>query len=206
MRHQQPHNPAHIRKRTTLGALALTLPLQALSLQVNASAVIGPDNMNFYSPPAMSSGNHGELIWYREADITLNAQSPAIHAWNVLYHSTDAKGQPNVVSGTVIVPDTPWSGSGSRPLITYGVGTHGMAQGCAPSLQLAAGTDYEAANLSAALQRGYTVLITDNPGYTNDSDLPSYMVGKAQAHASERVPKRAMTMTERAREAGTVVT
>ncbi|ARU59327.1 triacylglycerol lipase [Oleiphilus messinensis] len=184
MTHKQPLIPVHFKKRSFLVALALSLPLQGLSLQANASAVVGPDNMNFYSPPAMSSGDHGDLIWYREANITLNAQSPAVKAWDVLYHSTDAIGQPNVVSGTIIVPDTSWTGSGSRPMITYGVATHGLAQGCAPSLQLAAGTEYEEANLNAALQRGYAVLVSDNPGYTNDSGVTPYMVGKAQAHAA----------------------
>ena len=33
------------------------------------------------------------------------------------------------------------------------------------------------ANISAALGHGYAVLISDNPGYTNESSIPAYMVG-----------------------------
>lgn len=45
------------------------------------------------------------------------------------------------------------------------------------------GKDYENINISAALNAGYAVLVSDNPGYTNNAGLPGYMVGKAQAHA-----------------------
>src|SRR5690606_31357591 len=91
-------------------------------------------------------------------------------------------GAPNLVTGTVIVPSAAWSGSGARPVVNYAVGTHGLAQKCAPSMQLAAGSDYESANISAAVNEGYAVLVTDNPGYTT-GDRPTYLAGKAQAHA-----------------------
>ena len=70
-----------------------------------------------------------------------------------------------------------------RPIISYAVGTHGLSQNWAPSIQLENGTDYESSNINAALNRGYAVLITDNPGYTN-GEVPSYMVGKAQGKRS----------------------
>lgn len=170
--------------KTSTFLLAAGLFATGMPLAAQASAVVGPDGLDFYTVPTVVAGSHGELIWYREAVVTLAPKSPAFKAWNVLYHSTDALGQPNVVSGTVIVPTSAWTGGAHRPVITYAVGTHGLAQPCAPSLQLASGTDYEAANISAALGHGYAVLISDNPGYTNESPLPAYMVGKSQAHAA----------------------
>lgn len=164
----------------------LLAPLAAAafaSASAFAAPVTGPSGLAFYTPPSpLPAGTHGDLIWYRSATPSI-ADAPAFDAWNVLYRSTDAVGADNVVTGTVIVPKTAWSGSGERPVIDYAVGTHGLAQSCAPSLQLAGGTDYEAANIAAVLNAGYAVVITDNPGYTT-GDTPTYLAGVAQGHAA----------------------
>ena len=44
------------------------------------------------------------------------------------------------VTGTVLVPNSPWVGLGTRPVIGYAPGTQGMADRCAPSRQLQNGT------------------------------------------------------------------
>lgn len=163
--------------KSCLVAAALALP----TLPLHAAPVEGPSGMAFYTPPA-TTGAKGDLIWYRPATVKLGSGAPGYQAWNLMYHSTDALGKPNVVTGTVIVPKAAWRGLGARPVISYAVGTHGLNQSCAPSLQLAQGTDYESANIAAALQAGYSVLISDNPGYTN-GDTPTYLAGKAQGHA-----------------------
>ena len=163
-----------------LAGIATALAISAGVAQ--AAPMPGPADMSFYTPPVMAGGQHGELIWYRPATVDLGAGAPAASGWNVMYRSTDALGAPNLVTGTVIVPSAAWSGSGARPVVNYAVGTHGLAQKCAPSMQLAAGSDYESANISAALNQGYAVLVTDNPGYTT-GDRPTYLAGKAQAHA-----------------------
>lgn len=168
-------------RKTLLGGLLATLALPILT--VHAAPVPGPADSTFYSPPtAAGTGAHGDLIWYRPATVNLGAGVPPVQGWNVMYHSTDALGAPNIVTGTVIVPSATWSGTGARPVIGYAVGTHGLAQQCAPSIQLARGTDYEAANLVAATRAGYAVLVSDNPGYTTGS-TPTYLAGKAQGQA-----------------------
>lgn len=152
------------------------------AVSVIAAPVEGPMDDSFYTPPIpLPEGDHGDLIWYRQASATPPG-AIASDTWNVLYHSTDGVGEPNVVTGTVLIPQGAWAGSGERPVIAYAVGTHGLCHDCAPSVQLENGTDYENANIAAALREGYAVVITDNPGYTN-SDMPSYMVGIAQGHA-----------------------
>jgi len=169
----------------TLLKPALLGALTSLAMSVSvaqAAPMPGPADSSFYTPPVMAGGNHGDLIWYRPATANLGPATPAANAWNVMYHSTDAKGAANIVTGTVIVPSAGWTNGGDRPVINYAVGTHGLAKNCAPSKQLAAGTDYEAANIAAALARGYAVLVTDNPGYTTGSES-TYLSGKAQGHA-----------------------
>ncbi|MCK5875723.1 MAG: Triacylglycerol lipase [Alcanivoracaceae bacterium] len=150
---------------------------------VSAAPMQGPQDISFYTPPVMAGGMQGELIWYRPATVQLGDGAAAVQAWNVLYRSTDARGNANLVTGTVIVPTAAWSGGGDRPLIGYAVGTHGLAQQCAPSMQLAAGKDYESANIAAAIGAGYAVLVSDNPGYTTGA-TPTYLAGRAQAHAN----------------------
>lgn len=161
------------------------LPLAALACALgtaSAAPVEGPADMRFYDAPAALTGQHGDLISYRGTTVELGAGSPTTKAWNVMYQSTDSRGAANVVTGTVIVPTTPWTGGGERPVISYAVGTHGLAQRCAPSLQLSQGKDYEAANISAALKAGYAVLVSDYQGYTNGA-TPTYLAGVSQGNA-----------------------
>ena len=184
---------------------ALTLPLAALALAVSsayAAPTQGPSGIAFYNAVA-PTGAHGDLISYRTATVNLGTGAPAVKAWNVLYQSTDSVGAANAVTGTVIVPTAAWTGGGERPIVSYAVGTHGLAQPCAPSLQLAGGTDYETANIAAALKAGYAVLVTDYAGYTNGS-TPTYLVGASQGNAvldivraASQVPSVGLSATAR---------
>jgi hypothetical protein len=141
----------------------------------------GPDGIAFYTPPAgPPPGAHGDLVSYRPTTVDLGPDAPAADAWTVLYHSTDGLDRPVYVTGTVLVPTAP--ATGTRPVISYAVGTHGLAQRCAPSLQMGAGTDYEAANIAAALAEGYAVVATDYAGYTTGGS-PTYIIGAAEGHA-----------------------
>lgn len=163
----------------------LALPLAALTLAVSsayAAPVVGPADMSFYDANPVVGGAHGDLIAYRSTTVSLGDGAPATKAWTVKYQSTNSKGASNVVTGTVIVPTDAWTGTGPRPILSYAVGTHGLAQPCAPSFQLNKGTDYEAANIRAALKAGYAVLVSDYQGYTNNS-TPTYLAGASQGHA-----------------------
>ncbi|MDF1763565.1 MAG: lipase family protein, partial [Oleibacter sp.] len=150
---------------------------------VSMAAIQGPSGDDFYDVPAVTTSGNGDLIWYRQATVNLGANAPVEKAYNVLYRSTDSLGAQNAVTGTVIIPNVAWTGAGERPTLSYAVGTHGLAQGCAPSKQIAAGTDYEAENIRAALANGYAVLVTDYEGYTT-GDAPTYLAGESQAHAA----------------------
>lgn len=148
-----------------------------------AAPALSVVDLSFYTAPALSAtGAKGDLLRYRTASVNLGAGAPAVAAWNVLYRSTDALGVANVVSGTVLVPAAAWTGSGLRPVVGYAVGTHGLAQGCSPSIQMAQGSDYENANIAAALKAGFAVVVSDYPGYTTGA-TPTYLAGKAQGQA-----------------------
>jgi hypothetical protein len=129
------------------------------------------------------AGVHGDLKSYRTATVKLESGTPEVNAWNVIYQSKDSLDIDFWQSGTVIVPKAAWVGTGTRPVISYAVGTHGLAAKCAPARKLADGKDYEIANISAALKMGYAVLVTDYEGALA-GDASTYLSGKSQGQAA----------------------
>lgn len=165
--------------------------LAVASSVASAAPVVGPSDQSFYTPPAtLPAGVKGDVIWYRQTSVKLGDGAPAVNAWTVMYYSTDSLGQQNVVTGTVIVPKGLWLSFSPRPVVSYAVGTHGLAQKCAPSVQLNQGTDYEASNVAAALKAGYAVLVTDYAGYTTGK-VPTYLAGASQGQAVLDIVKAA---------------
>ena len=163
-------------------ALAILVVLVAPAA-ASATPSEGPSGSAFYAPPSPTpTGSAGELVWYRPATVNLNVALPSVKAWTVLYQSTDQHGKPDWVTGTVIVPSSRWTGSGERPVVTYAEGTQGLAQSCAPSLQMAAGTEYDGGAIIESLKRGYAVTVTDYQGYTTGA-VPTYAAGRAEGQA-----------------------
>ena len=163
-------------------ALSVLLALAMVST-ASATPVEGPAGSAFYTPPSTTpAGSAGELVWYRPATINLDVTLPSNKAWTVLYQSTGQRGEPDWVTGTVIVPSSKWSGKGSRPVVTVGIGTQGIAAQCAPSKQVISGTEYDGAAIIDSLKAGYAVDLTDYQGYTNGA-IPTYTAGKAEGQA-----------------------
>ncbi|HEY7072102.1 MAG TPA: lipase family protein, partial [Acidimicrobiales bacterium] len=144
------------------------------------------DDAFYRAPSPLPAGRPGDVISSRASRFTLDpfAKAPVagVTARQVLYRSTDALGQPMAVSGTVLVPDAPWTGAGTRPLVSYAVGTRGVGDDCAPSYTLSQGADYEGAFVKALLDKGWAVAVSDYQGLGTPG-LHTYMVGPAQGHA-----------------------
>lgn len=85
-------------------------------------------------------------------------------AWQLVYASTGSRGQRIAVSGTVLSPRAAWRGPGPRPVVSYGVGVHGLSRDAAPSHLLAAGKENELPVMAEALDLGWTVVVTDGDG------------------------------------------
>lgn len=154
-------------------ALAAIATALCLLLSGPTAAVAGPLNDPrsdpFYVPPStLPAGSHGTLIRARQfLPIGL-----AAWGWQIMYKSTDVSGNPIAVTGTVLVPWTPWFQISPRPIIGWASGTQGVADICAPSHQLAVGTDYEAATgpLGWTLGRGWAIAMTDYQGLGTPGD------------------------------------
>jgi pimeloyl-ACP methyl ester carboxylesterase len=152
----------------------------ALGLATSASAapIVGPAGDAFYTPPSSvpAAGTPGELISYRQAAQNLGSGLPSTTGYDILYRSTDSSGKPNFVTGSVLIP------SGSKATVGFAFGTQGLAPQCAPSKQLAAGTEYEGPNVALALKSGYSVVGSDYAGYTTGTH-PAYTAGASEGHA-----------------------
>ena len=171
------------RLRAAVTALTALLVMLVCAGSALAAPTVGPSGSAFYTPPSpLPSGSNGDLIWYRPATLNLGSGAPGVNAWNMLYYTTDSLGTQDLATGTLIVPTASWSGLGSRPVIDYAPGTQGLAQSCAPSSQLAAGTEYEASNIVGLLAKGWAVVVSDYQGYTTGSQS-LYIDGAAEGHA-----------------------
>ncbi len=173
-----------MRGRRQLGWIAGAVMVIAL---VAASCAPPPPDAGFSIPPTGLSGwRPGDVIrsrpWTFSQDSTTQAPVPGIRATEVLYRSTNALGDPDAITGTVLVPTRPWTGAGLRPLVSYAVGTHGLADDCAPSKLFAQGIDYESGVISQLLARGWAVAVTDMEGLGTPG-LHTYNVGRSEGPA-----------------------
>ncbi|MFE0175317.1 lipase family protein [Streptomyces sp. NPDC059002] len=123
----------------------------------------------------------------------LPGQPTNTKAWKVDYRSTTAKGEPNTVSGTVIVPQD--GRKGPRPLITYAVGTVGVGDHCAPSAGFPKGTTMEANLIQQLTLRGWAVAVTDYEGLGTPGDH-TYTVGRAEGQAMLDVARAAIRLPD----------
>ncbi|WP_030450572.1 lipase family protein [Herbidospora cretacea] len=153
-------------RATVLAIAALVFPLLHL-LVPNAAQAAAPGDIVEATPTTVYLAP-GRLL------------EVPVRAWHLRYRSTSAVGGSNVVSGTLLVPRSGYSGK--RPIVGYAVGTHGLGDQCAPSAAMANGTELELAFVSLMLLKGWAVAITDYEGLGTPGDH-TYMAGRSQAHA-----------------------
>jgi len=188
-----------------LGAAAAALMSTAAPAATGAPAVVevvpAPQDDPFYTPPdPLPDVEPGTVLRSRPVSVRALALPVPVDAWQLLYRSTTARGAADAVSGTVLVPRSPWR-DGPRPLVSYAVGTHGFAPQCAPSYQLRVGTEPELGLVSQALARGWAVVMTDYEGlgtpgpHTYTAGLSSGRAVLDAARAALRLPAAGLSPT-----------
>lgn len=146
-------------------------------------AVKGPSGLAFYNKrPKKVSKRHGRLIWQRNARGIVKLKS-ASSTKTVLYTSKSPAGKRIRVSGTVSVPKGK-APRGGWPVITYGHGTTGIADKCAPSRNKKGGPadgyiNYTDDIQNSWLKAGYAVARTDYQGLGTPGVHP-FLIGKAE--------------------------
>ena len=127
---------------------------------------------SFYAVPSkLPSNTPGALIKSEKVP------SGAIHGtvYRVMYVSEDVPGAPVLVTGLIMVPNTPAPATG-YPVVSWGHGTNGMADQCAPSLAPASAVPEQ----NALLAQGWEVTASDYQGEGTPGLLP-YVVGVSAA-------------------------
>lgn len=152
----------------------------------------------FYTPPdPIPDLQPGDLIRTEPSPLVLepSGQLGAIMATGtrVMYRSVDARGNPDVVTGTYLEPYADWPGAGPRPLIVYGPGTQGQGDQCAPSRQFNQGIhwapwldlafNYEEGFAATMVARGFAIFMTDYEGLGTIGVTHTYVNRLSQGHA-----------------------
>ncbi|GAB2755638.1 lipase family protein [Salinifilum aidingensis] len=167
-----------------LSRLATLTAATALGLALTtASSTAAP---SFYDPPRpLPAGENGDVIRHEPSSFHLDplrgVEAPA-DVERIMYRSTDARGEPTAVTGTVLTPQRSWDGPGQRPLIAFAPGTQGIGDQCAPSKRLASGEEYEGVMLKALLNQGYGVVVTDYEGLGTPG-VHTYVTRESMGHA-----------------------
>jgi pimeloyl-ACP methyl ester carboxylesterase len=131
----------------------------------------------FYSPPMpLVAAPPGTVI--RSERITDAEDLPPLAvAYRVLYHSESITGADIAVSGTVVIPGQP-SPAGGYPIATWAHATAGLADQCAPSIQVTPTAPY----LYQLLDAGMIVASTDYQGLGTPGTDP-YLVGQSEGQS-----------------------
>jgi pimeloyl-ACP methyl ester carboxylesterase len=155
-------------------ALALALLVPAAPAVAAKKVRKGPAGTAFYSPPSKLPGSkHGDAIWARKQTGPAALKSAKSNRL-LLYRSTGIDGKPIAVSGTVSIPKGK-KPKGGWPVISYGHGTTGIADACAPSRDAASSpahayVAYAYPLINRWLKAGFAVVRTDYQGLGTPGD------------------------------------
>ncbi len=173
------HGPTPSSRRSPLAhrALAAALAWAVVAVVVTAVSAVPPAGAatplpRFYAVPSTPpSGSPGTVV--RVAQVPSDGLDGTVY--RVMYVSRTVTNRPVDVTGIIVVPKTP-PPAGGYPVVTWGHGTNGMAEECAPSLQPAQAVPLA----NDLLDQGWEVTASDYQGEGTPGLLP-YLVGVSAA-------------------------
>ncbi len=163
------------------GSTATTAPVATTT----TSIVPAPKGLpSFYSFSLPIPTKPGTLI--KSAQVA--APNIKGKVYRVLYTSTTVDDKPTPVTGLVFVPKTP-APAGGYPVVSWGHGTNGMADTCAPSLT----PDDAVPLINMLLDKGWEVTASDYQGEGTPGLLP-YIAGDSAARNTIDIVRAARNM------------
>jgi len=170
---------------TVFALASIFLASTMLSGVADAKVQKGPAGLKFYNPPKKTPKQHGRMIWVRKSTGVVPLAS-ARWTRNVLYTSKTSLGKRTAVSGSISVPKGK-APKGGWPIISYGHGTTGIADKCAPSRNTKNGPatgyiNYTDAEQNSWLKAGYAVARSDYQGLGTPGIHP-FLIGKASGRS-----------------------
>ena len=139
---------------------------------VAAGAVTAPESDPFYTPPAnLAHYTHGRILRERAVTLSGPTQTGSAAAYQLMYRTTNATGQPVAAVTTVLVPKSP--APGPRRLASYQTYYDSLTLDCAPSYTLQTGGGgsngpTEQTMMSQLLQQGWDVVTSDYEGLQSE--------------------------------------
>ena len=165
--------------RQLAAAVGLTVLVTSMAVSVGTAGAAPPDIPAppglpaFYSvPQPLPSGPPGTLI---KSEVLPDAGLVGATLYRVMYTSTGLRGSAVPVTGMVAIPDGP-PPAGGWPVVSWGHGTNGMADICAPSL----GGSSQIPEVNQLVAAGYAVTASDYQGEGTPGLMP-YIVGASAA-------------------------
>ena len=139
-----------------------------------ASALTPPASDPFYAQPAnIARYPHGTILRERQVTLSGPTQAEAAAAYQLMYATTNATGQPVAAVTTVMVPSMP--APGPRRLASYQTYYDSLTVNCAPSYTLQGGNNGGGTNgpteqtmMSQLLQQGWDVVTSDYEGLNSE--------------------------------------
>lgn len=158
--------------------------------------LVEPHDDPFYTaPPGFETAAPGTVFHTRSVDIKGYGFPTGLEATQFLARSTNAKGNPTTVAGTLILPPTPEVADRPRPLLSYQPATDSLGDQCNPSYALRAGNEKEFGLIHQSLQQGWAVVVTDYQG----ADI-AFAAGRMEGHgvldgirAAKSIPGQGLT-------------
>jgi pimeloyl-ACP methyl ester carboxylesterase len=172
------HRPSAVgcRRRTRVVAMMLGVAVFVAACGSSPSSLAPipapPGLPSFYSVPRpLPTTGPGTLLKSERIDVS------GLHGttYRVMYLSESVTNKPVPVTGLIVVPDRS-APAGGYPVVSWGHGTNGMADQCAPSLDPS--SDVPLAN--DLLDQGWEITASDYQGEGTPGLLP-YLVGVSAA-------------------------
>ncbi|TFI42064.1 lipase [Rhodococcus sp. 1R11] len=131
----------------------------------------------FFDPPAgFEQLAPGSILGTRR--VSVGPLFTPVTSTQILYRTNDSKERPVAAATTVVVPDAPWAGPGTRPVVAYNMAINSLGNTCAPSWTLPRGIAREIPAVQAFLAKNYAVVVTDHEG-----PRQAYAAGRMAGHA-----------------------
>ena len=126
-----------------------------------------PDQDPFYrAPDSLGSYRPGEVIRSRPVTVLGPTALSSVHAFQLLYRTTDATGDPIATVTTLLLPSVP--APGRRPLVSYHTAEDSLTVRCSPSYTLRTNSGstqpLESGLIAALLGHGWDVSVPDYEG------------------------------------------
>lgn len=166
-------------------SLALCLAASALShtLPTRNSPALPPSQDPWYTAPEdLLSYPAGSIIRVRPDPLAIYAaigKNLTSASYNILYRTTDSNDLPTFAVTTLLTPVLKSSsGKKSQGLVSYQIPYNSPSVDASPSWTLSTGLNWTFPDITAALQQGWYVSVTDFEGPN-----ATFGVGAAEGHA-----------------------